>query len=332
MQENEIVHIALENLQTHTGIRGELVGREIRNTHNNYEIDGEIEFIINNQSIRFFIEIKQELRNHQLTDFLWRASYYTPIMLVANRIFPKIKEELRQHKIAYLESSGNIYIEMPQIIIRVDGLKSVIANDQKPNRAFTKTGLKMLFNILIKHEIINWPYREIASFTGISLGNVPNVMNGLKELFFLKKMDENHFILDQKDVLLQKWVSAYEERVKPSLFIGKFRMRNNDYRAINLNRGLAYWSGEPAADILTSYIQPEEFILYTAENRSEIINNYELLPSENGNVLVYKKFWNNELDSDNTVPPLLIYADLINKNDRRCTQAAERIKNEYLQN
>ncbi|MBS1633282.1 MAG: hypothetical protein JST10_11995, partial [Bacteroidetes bacterium] len=72
--------------------------------------------------------------------------------------------------------------------------------------------------------------------------------------------------------------------------------------------------------------------LYTIENRNELIKNYRLIPYEKGNIKVYKKFWHLDDGPAQTVPPLLIYADLMNTNDRRCIETAQKIYDRFLQN
>ena len=62
------------------------------------------------------------------------------------------------------------------------------------------------------------------------------------------------------------------------------------------------------------------------------MKNYRLVPDINGNVKIFKKFWENEDVNNNVVHPLLAYTDLINKGDRRCTETAQKIYDEYLQN
>ena len=56
------------------------------------------------------------------------------------------------------------------------------------------------------------------------------------------------------------------------------------------------------------------------------------MPDEKGNVKAYQKFWQYDKVAFNTVPPLLVYADLINTNDRRCRETAQKIYDEFLQN
>ena len=53
---------------------------------------------------------------------------------------------------------------------------------------------------------------------------------------------------------------------------------------------------------------------------------------KHSDVKIFKKFWENEDVNNNVVHPLLAYTDLINKGDRRCTETAQKIYDEYLQN
>ena len=46
---------------------------------------------------------------------------------------------------------------------------------------------------------------------------------------------------------------------------------------------------------------------------------------------VYKMFWKHDNNQQNTVPPLLIYADLMNIGDGRTIETAQKIYDEYIQ-
>ncbi|MBS1908251.1 MAG: hypothetical protein JST03_00090, partial [Bacteroidetes bacterium] len=91
--------------------------------------------------------------------------------------------------------------------------------------------------------------------------------------------------------------------------------------------------------LLTNYLRPAELTLYSTETRNDLIKNYRLIPDEKGNVKAYEKFWNNgdvntnaNTVEDVVVPPLLVYADLMNTNDRRCIETAQKIYDGFIQN
>ena len=330
MTEHELVHIALENLQKNVGINGKWVNNGPK------ELDGQIELTVENHTLKFNTEIKQELRNHQLPKIINQAERFGPLMVVANRIFPKIKEELRQHQIAYLETNGNIWLRQNGTFIWVDTQKPLQEIKDKGNRAFTKTGLKVLFHFLLHENDINLPYRELANITEVGLGNINYVITGLKALGFLIKLNKDEYRLINKKELLDRWITAYDEKLKPGLHTGTFRFLReedfNNWKNLPITDGKTCWGGEPAADLITNYLRPAELTLYTTETRNELIKNYRMIPDEKGNIKTYKKFWRLEEGYNNVVPPLLVYADLINSNDRRCTVTAQKIYDEFLQN
>jgi len=330
MKENEIVNFALENLLKNVGITGKWrnIGPK--------ELDGQLEIVIESQSIKLNAQIKNELRSHQLEKIIALKERYGPLIVIANRLLPIIKEELRKKQISFLESNGNIFIRKDAILLWVDGQKPIKPEKEKGNRAFTKTGLKIVFHFLLNENFINLPYREIARITEVGLGNINNVLNGLKDLGFLIKLNKEQYKLVNKKQLLDKWAEAYTERLKPAVKIGTFRFLAEEdftnWQNLPLRNGKTWWGGEPAADLLTNYLRPMELSLYTVENRNDLIKNYRLIPDEKGNVKIYNKFWNYDEVNKNIVPSLLIYADLISSNDRRCNETAKIIYDELLQN
>ncbi len=329
MKEDEIVQIAMENLQNNSGI----IANWIKG--NESGIDGQITFRVEEKILNFNAEIKQELRNHQLPQIFDQATQYYPLIVIANHIFPKIKEDLRQRKIAYLEANGNIYLHHNNTTIWIDTKKPIQNEKVKDNRAFTKTGLKVIFHFLLNENIINQTYREIASQTNVGLGNINYVINGLKEMGFLIKLDKDNYKLINKKELLNKWIGAYDERLKPAIKVGTFcfliQEDFNNWKKIALRNKKTWWGGEPAGDLLTGYLRPAELTIYTIEPRNDLIKNYRLIPDEKGNVEVYKKFWQYDEVNENIVPPLLVYADLINTNDKRCLETAMKIYEQLIQ-
>lgn len=335
--EAQIAALALENLQKNAGITGNWKETAAK------ELDGKVELKLNNKTIRFNAEVKRELRGHNLPQIKGYAERFEPLMVIAHYILPKIKVELRKNGIAYLETNGNIFLKRDDNFIWLEGQKATPPQIEKNNRAFTKTGIKILFYYLLKEDLLNLPYREMAKLTGVALGNINYVLTGLKEEKFLLKLNKHQYKIQNKEELLQKWITAYEKKLKPTLQVGTFRFLKTDdflgWQNLPLNKDKTAWGGEPAGDLLTNYLKPAELTLYTTETRNELIKNYRLLPDPGGEVKVYQKFWQDKYvapakkqQKQNTVPPLLVYADLINTGDRRCIETAEKVYEQYLQN
>lgn len=298
-------------------------------------VDATMSFEHNGKRQLIFIECKRELRNHQLPFIESLAQKHHPLMVIADKIFPSIKDALREIGVSYLESNGNMYYRDKNLLILVEGQKPVKIEQEKNGRAFTRTGLKVVFHFLIEQELVNAPYRLIAERTGVSFGNINFVMSDLKQKGYLIKVNNDQLKLTKKSDLLDKWMDAYENKLKPSLLIGKFKFMNEaaalKWREMQLNQYKSWWGGEPAGAILTNFLQPEIFTIYTVESKGELMKTYRLLPDVNGNINIYKKFWQDVATHNNAVPPLLAYVDLMITGNRRCMETAKKIYDEFLQ-
>jgi hypothetical protein len=331
MTELEIIHLALDNLQKNTNIEGKWTEAAPK-----IPIDGELLLTIENKPFKYNIGIKNELRNHQLNQIIDLNKKHPPFMMVAIHLFPKIKEQLRQNNIAYMEANGNIFLKHNDTLLWIETNKPLTIEKETGNRAFTKTGLKVVFEFLRNDNWVNQTYRVIAEHTGMTMGNVTHIINGLLDEGFLLPITKDEYKLNNTKALLEKWMVAYGEKLKPTIRIGTFRFLKEDdfinWKKIKLHTDKTLWGGEPAGDLLTNYLQPEELTLYTNETRNELVKNYRLIPDEKGNIKAYQKFWRRDDADAKTAPPLLVYADLMNTNDRRCRETAQKIYDEFLQN
>jgi hypothetical protein len=72
------------------------------------------------------------------------AKEYDPFIVISQRIFPKIKEELCNRNVDYLEANGNIYLKEKGMFLWIEANNPFEIKDKTTNRAFTKTGLKVV--------------------------------------------------------------------------------------------------------------------------------------------------------------------------------------------
>ncbi|MDI1356325.1 MAG: type IV toxin-antitoxin system AbiEi family antitoxin [bacterium] len=332
MNEPEIATLALANLQKTTHIKGKW--RTIALKGKETEIDGQIDLAHEGNLIKLNAEVKNNLRTIHLPQIYALAKKAAPLMVIANHIFPKIKEELRRHNIAYLEGNGNVWLKFGKNLIWIETNKTLPEEKEKINRAFTKTGLKVVYDIFRDETLINAPYREIANRADIALGNVNYILNGLKEKGFLLRKNKDENLLINKKELLNTWMVKYAEKLQPELEIGRYKFLKPDdfinWRDIQLKPGKTCWGGEPAGQLLTNYLKPGVLTLYTTETRVELMKNYKLIPDPKGYVIAYKKFWNHDNANFEAVDPILVYTDLMNTGDHRCIETAQKIYNDIL--
>lgn len=136
---------------------------------------------------------------------------------------------------------------------------------------------------------------------------------------------------------MRRWAEAYRGTLRPKLQLYTYRFAQKESAANWRNQTVQgfYWGGETGAALLTNFLTPEKFTVYTNQHRTEVMRQLRLVPDEQGPVEILQQFWPDDLpgQADRLVasaPPLLIYADLITTLDSRNQEAAKRIKAEYL--
>ena len=155
----------------------------------------------------FKVQVKKELRQYQLPHIYAMAEKNQHYMIMAEKIFPGIKDELRKHGVSHVEAAGNIFIKTANQTIRIDGFKYKAAKTAGTNKAFTKTGLKMVFYLLRTDDAINLPYRHLAEVTNVALGNIKNIVDGLREAGYVLPINKKTCKLQNKRALLERWVT-----------------------------------------------------------------------------------------------------------------------------
>ncbi|MCP5498109.1 MAG: hypothetical protein H7A23_26430 [Leptospiraceae bacterium] len=255
-------------------------------------------------------------------------------LVVSGSISSSAKEILKQNNINYLDMAGNCFIKDNKgLYIQIEGKKRELLRSERKHKAFNKNGIKLIYALLLNENLVNGTYEEMAKAANISKSTVGTILKDLKEKGYLLQINENLKRLTEVPQLQEKWVHAFNEKLKPSLLRGKFRFlpkRESDWKSINLGAD-TFWGGEPGANILTGFLSPGEWTIYSTVSKNELLKNLFLVPDpQYGNVSVYNVFWdlNNEnfVNKENKiVNPLLIYADLLGTNHSRNFETAQKI-------
>ena len=265
-------------------------------------------------------------------------------MLVADYIDPKMADRLRGLDIPYIDTFGNAYINDKPIYIfvkttksqgqaqanREHNLKGMLKTATR-GRAFNPTGLKVVYAFMKNEKLLNAPYREIAAQADVALGTVGWVMNDLKQGRYLVEIPHKKRRLKNKKDLLEKWVTAYLEKLRPKLFVGTYTAENEywwqEFNYLKTEYD-AQWGGEVAAAKLTGYLRPEKVIVYLPKFGGEdLFQKQRFRKDPNGNIQVFRAFWERDTkdkkDILDTVDPIIVYADLLETGDIRNLEAAK---------
>lgn len=327
---NDYIHDASVALEQLTGLNISMESR--RN-----EYDG----IIDINGHTFTVEAKNELRKEN-KGFLYarldelKAKTKRPTLIIAKYITSEVALELRENGINYLDVAGNCFIKNKELLLHIVGQK--VHKKEKTNqaKAFQEAGIKIIFNLLSNPANLQLSYRELAELADVSIGSVSNVMTELEEQNFILKTKLKR-VLKNKSALLERWVVAYQDVLRPRLvkkqmrFIKPDAVQNWKNLYLDNKEGITLWGAEPAAALLTNQLVPEKFSIYTTESWQNMGQDIGLVPDPNGKVEILQIFWKQSSDNKQTTPPLLIYADLIGSGFSRNIETAQIILENELQ-
>jgi hypothetical protein len=193
--------------------------------------------------------------------------------------------------------------------------------------------LRVVFALLNNPELINKPYRDIAKAADVALGTIGWLIRDLKEMGFCIEIGKRNRKLMNLKNLFKRWVEAYPEQLRPKLIRERFETtHSNWWKGINIKEYGARWGGEVAAANLAGYLKPAKVTIYTNEPFGKLVLKNRLRKAEQGNVEILTLFWNfkYKIEDRDTVPPILVYADLMATGDDRNIDAAEMIYEKYI--
>ncbi len=325
--ERDVLHKAIEMLGKNTGLTLEIEPYPLQVT---YRPDAVIKIIWQNLKFLFEAEVKNNITRATLGGAVQRLNFFKEKgILIARYITPQIADELRKMNIPFMDTAGNAHINEPPLFIFLKGNKLIHDyHVNRPTRTFRPAGLQVLFALLCNPGLENAPYREIAKKADVALGTVGWIIDDLRRLNYLIETKIRKRKLTQKEDLLNRWVTAYPEQLRPKMIMGFYTADNlgwwKNAEIENIN---VFWGGEVAAAWLTEYLKPQKITIYANQPISRFLMRNKIKKDPNGDIEILRVFWHFEVDwhKKKVVPPLLIYADLLATGDARNIETARMI-------
>lgn len=322
-RENTLIAAVMKAAEKH-GLQGELV--TVGAAEDGKRLDATMDIHYGDYHARFGVEMKLGLRPATLGAVVHQIRHQGPnTMLVTDYVTPNLADELRKRNVPFLDAAGNAYIATPNFLIWVKGERPLVTPEAATatGRAFTATGLQVLFALLCAPERAALPYREIAKLAGVAHGTVGWVMAELPRLGFLATVRPHGRRLINIETLLAQWVEAYARTLRPKMVLGRYQAETLEWATADkaLHYGLAL-GGEPAAAHLTQHLRPGTATFYGDRLEPRLLLEQRLRPNAAGNVEILRRFWAFENGEPGLVPTLLVYADLLAIGDARCLEAA----------
>jgi len=260
-------------------------------------------------------------------------------IVFTNFVSRPLAERLREKNIWFADACGNIYIELP-------GRLLLLSLGATPHRQYlerasvvTENGAKLMLYLLVHGPEIGTTYREIAEQSGLSLGSVSVLMKALMRQQVVEG-GRRHYRVTDGARLLELWIQAYLEKLKPRRILGRFLapQRNDVKELIDVIRREdlpVIVGGEAGAGELTGYLRAVSAELWLEPGDFESVRNrLRLMASPEGNIVVHANFnpriseWS---PKKRIAPVPMLIGDLVAVGDARCIETAQEIQKEYLQ-
>lgn len=315
----------------------------IKERHSGDKVDACLRITKGKQHVDYAVEVKRHVTAQTLGAVVAQLKHQAEVtdnqpLLVTTYVTPPMADRLTALEQQFVDAAGNIYLDAPGMFVLITGRKpeQEIAVD-RPGRAFGPAGIKTLFALLCNPELAAAPYREIAAAANVALGVLPSVLTGLQQAGHLHVLGNKRKLVPTKR-LLDEWALAYARTLRPKQMLRTLvAPAFETWRNWDLARDHARWGGEPAAALLTKYLQPGALTIYAEQIPARLIVAQRLTTAQRNDarnlIEVRKPFWGATLHAANrvdVVPPALVYADLLATGDARCIEAARMIYGDYL--
>lgn len=246
-------------------------------------------------------------------------------ILLTEHVTPKLATSLdRAGWSGYADASGNVSLQAPGLLVRVEGRPPRRVVHPSTTLPFTRTGLPVTFALLVADaRSAVWTQRDLARLTDTSLGTVNRVLTALRTSGHLDEQRR----LRRPDDLAYQWTAAYTA-AQPEAWPDETYSSSRWNAAVDvLDAELpdgALLGSELAAFRHGASIRPMTALVHCPqEGRADLIRSGRLRRDPKGTIAVRPAFWTPELvQGARTAPPFLVRADLLLADDPRLTEIA----------
>ena len=283
-------------------------------------------------------ELGSHLDQATLNDVLNRRRQASPpLLLLAPYVSREMAARLVEGGIAFVDRVGNCYLNFgDNYVASIVGRRP----PAEPERtAFREPAYRVLFVLLADPQLAAAPMRHIASLAGASLGTVAGVMRRLRaERFIVASRSKSQLV--GAPALLDRWVSAYADVLRPRLLIGRYDPGSTDPGAVEarIEKALAdrvpwAYGGTAAGQRLTRHYRGEETVLHIASGTADpVTRQLKAPPKRDGNLVLVQPPAPLALKGPlpHVAHPLLVYAEMLCATSPRAAEAAREIRERFL--
>ena len=311
-----------------------------RGTHDG--ADGELQVVAppRTSRVRFLVRTTRTHLSYALASgFIEQARRHKGHwILFAPYVPSKIGQHLAQHNLSYADTVGNCHIELAAgrgLLGHVEGKKP--ARDVATRSAGRVPSHQLVFAVLAQPALLREPVRAIAVAAGIGKTAAADQLLRLERQGLIHR--KRGVIVDPR-AMLDRWLSAYADVVRPAWLVGRYRPQARDPEAVERmieaawrKRSWAY-GGAAAAWRMTESYRGDETIIHVDTMLEEALRQLRVVPDRSAGPLTILRTPGTIAyagTEPRLVHPLLVYTEMMTSTDPRAREAAADLRERFLE-
>jgi hypothetical protein len=294
---------------------------------------------------------EHELLVEQKTSFLDRASAEHLVesmaqrepgwVLMAPAISTELGQRLAERRVNFLDLRGNCFIALgEQYLASVEGRQPVAIPAR--DKSIRAPGYQTLFALLGRPDLIGQPLRAIAEAAGVSRQAAVDALARLVSDGALLSTKRGYVWAPKGwNDTVDRWLVGYRDAIRPRLLVGRYRAPERDPELLEQRIrapldaiGAWRWGGSAAGFRLTQHHRGPVTVvhLHTRTVPDDLPRRLKALPDHDGSLVVLRTPGEVALDgkTDDTVHPLLVYAEMLVEGSERAREAAAALRERFL--
>ncbi len=260
-------------------------------------------------------------------------------ILLAPYVSPGIGRYLAEHGGNFLDEVGNCHLVLD------DRYVAAVEGRRAPPRpasglGFRVAGYRVIFALLAQPGLLRGTVREIAGVAGVGKTTAAMTLQRLRRELVIAPDRRGHRML-QRSELMDRWLIAYQDVVRPHLFVGSFQVSERDPQALERRieellerQGIAWcWGGGAALHRISGFYRGEATVLHLPDPPVDLPRMLRALPAKEGPLTVLRLPGPVAAQGReaHTAHPLLVYSELMTQGDPRGREAAAELWREVLE-
>lgn len=260
-----------------------------------------------------------------------------PWLVFSPHVSRPVGDILASNDIGFVDQAGNCHISIGRdYVAHIEGRRP--PPHPRRGRGLGARSYQVLFALLARPELARAPIRSLARAAGVGKTAAADLVTRLREEGLLLRGKSGHHVV-RPEVLMDRWVAGYADKLRPRLLLGRYRSADREPRVfessveatLGESRDWA-WGGATAAYRLTRHYQSATTTLHAGGPATRMPRELRLLPSKNGPVVILGTPGPLALEgpAPHVAHPLLVYSELVLEGNDRALEAAAEIRSRFL--